>query len=257
MKKILILLALGLVFFGSCSKEDTSSIDNQAVDKSQNLKATGTSAHDLLSDTQFKSLVIELVYVEGFAPTQTTLNNLKSFLSARLYKPGGITVQTKSIPSPGQSPYSMEEIAAIENATRTEYNNADQIAVWAFFTDGESANNTSSGVVLGIAYRNTSFVIFEETIHGYSDNAFEPDRDVLESTVTEHEFGHLLGLVNLGTDLQSDHEDADHAKHCDNQSCLMYWAAETGKAIDNITSGGTIPQLDANCIADLQANGGK
>jgi hypothetical protein len=35
----------------------------------------------------------------------------------------------------------------------------------------------------------------------------------------------------------------------------MYYAATTGNNLMNL--GGTIPQLDALCIADLQANGGK
>jgi hypothetical protein len=37
----------------------------------------------------------------------------------------------------------------------------------------------------------------------------------------------------------------------------MFWSSETGKGITNMVSGGTAPQLDAQCIADLRANGGK
>jgi hypothetical protein len=37
----------------------------------------------------------------------------------------------------------------------------------------------------------------------------------------------------------------------------MYWSSETGGGISNMVSGGTAPKLDAQCIADLQANGGK
>ena len=68
-----------------------------------------------------------------------------------------------------------------------------------------------------------------------------------------HEFGHILGLTNAGTVMQSDHEDANHKRHCNVSSCLMYWEAESGTNL----FGGNIPQLDAQCIADLQANGGK
>ena len=257
MKKIILQITLAIFIFWSCSKDDTSTIDNPTVDKSLNQKPTGSSSYDLLSASNYTKLMLEIAYVEGYEPTQSAINNLKTFLSNRLNKPAGITVTTKSVPSLNSSPYSIQEIADFEDANRTIYSSDNQIAVWAFFTDGKSDNDTSSGVVLGTAYRNTSFVIFENTIHGLSDGTFEPDRDVLESTVIEHEFGHLLGLVNLGSDLQSDHEDTDHAKHCNVDTCLMYWAAETGKAIDNLASGGSIPQLDAQCIADLQANGGK
>jgi hypothetical protein len=37
----------------------------------------------------------------------------------------------------------------------------------------------------------------------------------------------------------------------------MYWSAEGGTNITNIVNGGIVPQLDSQCIADLQANGGK
>ena len=84
-----------------------------------------------------------------------------------------------------------------------------------------------------------------------------PSLEVLETTVVNHEFGHLLGLVNAGSPLQSDHQDTEHGKHCTEQDCLMYYTAETGEGIINMLSGGSVPSLDAQCIADLQANGGK
>jgi hypothetical protein len=38
-------------------------------------KATGSSSHDLLSGDIYKSMVIELVYVQGFEPSATAINN--------------------------------------------------------------------------------------------------------------------------------------------------------------------------------------
>ena len=257
MKRIYILLFSSLFTFISCS-EDAPNIINE--DNSPNVidnqQATGTSANDLLSDNTFVSMVVEVVYVEGYEPTASAVSNFVSFLEERTFKPSGISVETRAIPSPGSGPYSIQEIVDIEDANRTKYNTSDRIAVWAFFADSEAATNTGNSVVLGTAYRNTSFVIYEATIHDLSNSAFEPNRTVLETTVITHEFGHILGLTNLGTDLQSDHEDTDHPKHCDVESCLMYWATEAGTGLDNLIGGG-VPELDAQCIADLQANGGQ
>ena len=258
MKKIVFVISF-LLTIVACSTDDsaTSESNNNNNNTSANQQATGSSSNDLLSDATYTSMKIELVYVDGFEPSQTAINNFVAFLEARTFKPNGITVEKRAIVSPGNSPYTNTEIRAIEDANRTAYNTADQIAVWAFFADGESASNTNNGVVLGTAYRNTSFVIYEETLHGFSDSTFEPSRSLLETTVIMHEFGHILGLTNLGADLQSNHEDAEHPKHCDVETCLMYWSAETGDGIANLVSGGSAPQLDAQCIADLQANGGK
>jgi len=258
MKKRIALLTLSIVLLVSCSQEHSTnktSTDGNLI--SNNQKATGTSANDLLSDATFKSMFVEVVYVQGFEPSASSINNFVSFLNARANKPGGITVKKRAIASTGKATYTNQDIVDIEDANRTEYNSSNQIAVWAFFADGESASNTDTEVVLGTAYRNTSFVIYEETIHGLSDSPFEPKRSLIETTVITHEFGHILGLTNLGSALQSNHEDTAHAKHCNEESCLMYWSAETGSGIANMISGGSAPQLDAQCIADLRANGGK
>jgi hypothetical protein len=262
MKKVITLLTLSVIMLVSCSKEDSTSTGTKETSVegfpvSNNKKGTGSSANDLLSDAAFKSMVVEVVYVEGFEPSASSVTNFVSFLNARTYKPGGITVVKRAIPSPGKARYTNPDIVSIEDANRTKYNSANQIAVWAFFVDGESDSNTDAGVVLGTAYRNTSFVIYEKTIQGLSGGPFEPSRSLVETTVITHEFGHILGLTNLGSRLQSDHEDAAHLKHCKVDSCLMYWSAESGKGVTNMVSEGSAPQLDAQCIADLRANGGK
>ena len=258
MKKLISLFAIGLFLsVASCSK-DEDPLDNAVViNPNTNKQQTGSSANDLLSDKKFKSMVVEVVYVNGFEPSPQAISNFVAFLTARTYKPGGINVVKRSIPSPGNAPYTNEEIVSIEDANRTKYNNADEIAVWAFFADGKSDKDTDTSVILGTAYRNTSFVIFEQTIQGLSDSPFEPNRSLLETTVITHEFGHILGLTNLGTTLQSNHEDAAHPKHCIEKTCLMYWSSELGGGIGNMVSSGSAPQLDSQCIADLRANGGK
>jgi hypothetical protein len=257
LKKILTLLSIGLVLFVSCSKEDDISVDPYVVNPITNKQITGSSSNDLLSDKKFTSMVIELVYVTGFEPSAAAVNNMLSFLQARTFKPNGITIQKRAIPSPGKTTFTTEEIAAIETANRTKFNTSNQIAVWVFFVDGKSVADTSTSVVMGTAYWNTSVVIYQKTVQGLSDSPLEPNRSLLETTVINHEIGHILGLTNLGAALQSAHEDTAHTKHCNVSSCLMYWAAETGHGVSNMVSGGTAVQLDAQCLADLRANGGK
>lgn len=252
------------VFLASCSsdqKEEVTIIDDDGeeiiVDTSLNKKQVGDSAHDMLSDTSFKKIAFEIFYVEGLRPTDATVANFKQFLATRLNKPDGITVDLTEIPSPAQDVYTIADIRTLEDDIRTEYNDDERIAVFGIFIDGEYSENTENGSVLGVAYRNTSFVIFEETVQSFSGQPLAPSTTVLESTVLNHEFGHLLGLVNAGTTPQSDHQDVEHGRHCTEEDCLMFWAAETGEGLLNMVSGGNISELDAQCIADLQANGGK
>ena len=99
-------------------------------------------------------------------------------------------------------------------------------------------------------------VIFGKTVHDNSGNLGQVNRTKLEATVNEHVMGHLLGLVNLGSPMQTNHQDAAHPNHCNNSNCLMYYASNTRDALGFLLTG-NIPSLDANCVADLHANGGK
>ena len=252
MKKILALLYI-ITLFVACSN-DSGSDEIQPVNKAINRQTIGSSANDLLSDDKFTSLIIELVYVEGFKPTQETIDNFVTFISNRTFKPDGITIETRAIPSPGKDTYTIEEIADIEREQREQYNALDQIAVWILFIDGKSEKDTDNQVVLGTAYWNTSFVIYQETVQNSSNSPFEPSRSIVESTVINHEFGHILGLTNLGSPMQTEHEDTENPKHCDEEDCLMYWQSEISVGRFNMN---TVPQLDSQCLADLKANGGK
>ena len=129
-------------------------------------------------------------------------------------------------------------------------------AKYFFFADADYAGNSGDAKVLGVAYGSSSMAIFEKIVQDYSGGLTQPAVTTLESTVIHHEFAHILGLVNNGTAMQAAHQDEAHGRHCNNKGCLMYYAAETTDIVGLLT-GGNVPQLDASCIADLQANGGR
>jgi hypothetical protein len=260
MKNIFLKSVVVCSIFFSCSSESEDIIDTGAgnsLDRSLNRQITGSSSNDLLSANTFKKMIVEIGYIEGFKPTEIAVANFKNFIQNNTFKPEGVSFIEQQIPATGKAVYTLEEVVSIEKEKRTKYNSETTIAVWVLFINGKSSKDNNQGSILGAAYWNTSFVIYEETIHGLSDGTFEPERSVLETSVVHHEFGHILGLTNLGTDLQSDHEDTEHPKHCIEEDCLMYWAAENSRGIGSMLSGGQAPKLDAQCLADLKANGGR
>jgi hypothetical protein len=207
-------------------------------------------AKDYLSAKKYEKLRVEICYVDGFAPEQASVDHLKTFLQSRCNKPGGITFTYKSIPSPGKGSFNLSDLEDVEKNNRDEHSRRDELVVFVFFADA----GYSTANILGVAYGTTACAIFEKPVRDNSGALGQPSQYVLEATVLEHEFGHLLGLVDNGTDMVSAHSSDGH--HCNNQNCLMYYAVETLDFIGNL-AGGEIPQLDQNCIADLQANGGK
>ena len=216
----------------------------------------GIIPNDFLSEKKYDKIIVEIQYVNGYAPTTTTLDNLNSFLEQRLNKSGGITLVQNAISSPGKTLFSVEDISGIESAHRTQKPNGKTLTAYFFFADGDYSANSGNSKVLGIAYGSSSMALFEKTIKDFSGGVAQPSVAVMESTVILHEFGHILGLVNNGTSMQSQHQDVPHGKHCDDQNCLMYYSVETSDIVANIV-GGNIPLLDARCLADLKANGGK
>lgn len=214
------------------------------------------SPNDFLSGSKYTSLVIEIVSVTGFAPSGTAVNNLKAFLQARLNKSAGITVTLASIASPGKSTYSLADVQTIEGANRKQKTSGTILTAFFFFADADYSGNSGSAKVLGIAYGSSSMALFEKTVTEFSGGVGEPSVSTLETAVMNHEFGHILGLVNNGTSMISAHQDTANGKHCNDSNCLMYFNVETSDVIGNLL-GGSVPGLDANCIADLQGNGGK
>ncbi|AWI25538.1 membrane metalloprotease [Flavobacterium pallidum] len=254
MKKLKLLSIFLLLFVWGCSNEDSTNEIEDGTNPAPNLKSVGSSAHDFLSADKYKALAIEVFYVGNLQPNTQTLQNLKSFMEARLHKPGGITITQKQIASPAGTPYTINEIADIESDIRTKYNTEDTLALFILFVDGNFSSDTTTTLTLGAAYRNTSCVLFEDSIHALSDAPTEPNRTDLETIVIEHELCHMLGLVDLGSPMQTNHLDSAHGKHCINQNCLMYYQTESN--INAMMNSG-MPTLDANCMSDLLANGGK
>lgn len=294
MKKFLVLLsALSIVFAISCSSDNggngSGGNDDDGgagmVDISANLLETGASANDILSNTNFDRLVIEAAYVTGFRPTQQAIDNLQDYLRLHTFK-DDIVVIYRALESPEEETLTLQEIADLEAANRTEYNEGNTLAIYIYFADAPSEDDdeTEGVVTLGAVYRNTSMVIFEETVRTIANRSAIITIADVETATLNHEFGHLFGLVNLGTVPVNNHEDPDAINHCVVEGCLMRAelqfstskkSSKTQKIESTVhsacsLSGNTVlqllsnnsnkaappPGLDSECVLDLQNNGG-
>lgn len=249
-------VAILVVTLIACNNDDSGSGESGTNQNLENRQPLGASANELLSSDEFRSIRVEIAYAEGLRPDQRTIDSIQTFLEARLDKPDGVTIVENLIPNPSQlPPYDINEIVEIEDEFRTVFNNGDEIGVWLFFSDEESASNVGNSVVLGSAYRNTSMVVYESTFIEFINSSTLPiNRFLLETTTLRHEFGHILGLVNSGTPLTSPHEDEQNERHCNVLGCLMFFQTVTDVFTNpDFTA---VPAFDPLCIADLQANGG-
>jgi hypothetical protein len=217
----------------------------------------GDYAVDFLADTTYTSIQIEVDWVAGHEPDAGALDHLRATLVDLCNKPDGVEiVLDDEVPDQGAPAWSYDAAEALEVAWRDRYRDPDTgVAVlYYLYVDGNSDRDDDTGRILGYAYHGSSLIMFGQTMDDVSGGLLGLGGDV-EPTVLAHEAGHVLGLVNNGAEMQTDHEDPDHAHHDADDNCLMYWAAETD-AIGDLLGGGT-PDFDAACRADLQAAGGR
>ncbi len=292
MKKFFVFPLFAVVFLTACSSSEdggTGPIEDddpiEQVDRSQNLLATGASANDLLSNTNFDRILVQAAYVEGFRPAQQTMTNFIAFLRQHTFKQN-IDVTFLELPSPDEETLTLQEIADLETENRTEYNDGTTLAVYIYFADAPSdGDEEDEGLVtVGAVYRNTSMVIFERTIRTLAARSSQVSLTDVETATLNHEFGHLFGLVNLGTVAVNDHEDPEAENHCVIDGCLMRAQLEFGgmarvfamgraeihspctlsgqnlmNMLESRASFGVavVPVLDDECVLDLQNNGGR
>jgi hypothetical protein len=307
-KSVVLFLSLFLIVFLACSEssnddelnddtfqtDDTTSSENPVTDNPANFQATGSSANDILANTNFDRLNVEIAFVEGFRPTESAMSQFQDFLQQFTFKESIDLVFTE-LPSPDEEDLTLQEISALEIENRTVYNQGTTLGVYIYFADAPSeGDDLDEGLVtLGAVYRNTSMVIYERTVRTLAGRSPLITNADVESATLNHEFGHLLGLVNLGTVPVNDHEDTTTDddgneignNHCNVDPCLMRAELEfgaTGKSAASINKNGlhssctlngktllnqmesnvsrglaAPPDLDAECQLDLETNGGR
>lgn len=244
---------LVLFFLTGCSTDES---DKEEISHRNDL-VLGASAKDFLSDEKFTSLDIEIVYVTGSEPTPEALRNLKIFLNKYLNKPGGISIKTRAIASPGIGTYSLDEILDLEKQHRTTFSSEKTLGTFIFFADEKSVDSKADRKIIGKAYRNTSMIVFDKEIKEMSGLV---TRSEIQTTALHHEFGHLFGLVNNGSPAQSPHEETESSKkaHCNVDGCLMAASIAFGSSpFSYLEDGENIVDFDEKCQLDLKANGGK
>lgn len=250
--KLFTLVLVSFTLFMSCSNDELAEDDFKLL----NRKNLGASAQDLLNGANYTSLAIEIVAVNGYQPDANAVKGFKSFLERHLHKPDGIKINQRKVSSSGFAPFAVDQIIELENKHRSQYTTGDELTVYIYFADGSAKDDTETNITLGSAYFNSSIVIYGKTIRKLADHPTAPALSTIENAVLNHEFGHLLGLLNMGTLKTAAHEDHKSKGHCNVAGCLMQADMEFPSQMMEVLGKG-VPELDAKCIAYLQAHGGR
>ncbi len=271
--KSLLILGVFALFIWNCSKSNSSSSDEEnsetlTVNKTLNEQSTGSSANDFLSNDNYDKLIIEIAYVTGYKPEEQAILDNIEFIEEISYKED-IEIQYLELDSPDKETLTTQEVYELEQENRTVYNSDSTLAMYIYFSDATySEDDPDSGLyTLGAVYLNTSMVIYQESVREIAKASTLISNATVETATLNHEFGHLLGLVNIGSDMVHDHEgettndDGETVgnQHCNQDGCLMRAELEfnTGMSKMLTAKNGQVPDLDAECLLDVAANGGR
>ncbi|MEK6607426.1 MAG: hypothetical protein AABZ30_07180 [Myxococcota bacterium] len=228
-------------------------------------------ALDLATGDVCGALAIEVDAVEGHDARGAALDTLATQLgdlagSGHFGKPDGISIvvdEEDIAPSTeADHAYTFAELRELIDAHRSYARAEGEAAIHLLYVDGHFEDDTSQSRVLGFAYGHSRIVMFRASIDDGCEAALALVRDrvcnLAESTVLLHEVGHLLGLVDNGLPMVSDHKDEEHGAHDVDEDCIMYYLSETSQMIplliDNVTGGDeSVTPFDDRCLEDLEA----
>ena len=201
-----------------------------------------------LSSAKYTSMVIEIDYESGYMPEQSSIDLLKTRLQEVCNKPNGIEVLLTETDFEQSSSWTAEDVRDKAWQHKSTDPQTDSTLYWqALFPAGGYSNND----VLGVAVDASTVAIFKDAVEEAEGPFFSrPSAEEIENSVLVHEYGHLLGLVNLVYKSPVDHEDEDHPGHSNNEDSVMYWAVESAD-LSNIITGQLPDEFDNDDLNDL------
>lgn len=246
------LIMICCIVFLQCSKNGEETKVYPQSPSYINNSSPGTSAKDFLRNTNYNSLRIEMQYMPGSKPDPLAIDILTTMLRERLNKPSGIFIELKEINPTLQTIFSEDDISDLESLNRTVYTSGDQLCTYIILVNGSYID----GNALALAYHNTSMCVFGEPLQYFSAGFTDNVKAKVLGVLLMHEFGHLMGLVDMGSKMVGEHSDPQNPNHCRNNNCLMHntYTTNTRYAVAELDQ---IPTFDNACLADLRANGGK
>jgi hypothetical protein len=204
----------------------------------------GSLALACLKSNEFPSLKLYVLYEEGHLPGAT--DTLKQRIGEVCDKPDGITVEKTLVNFDHSGSWTSDDVRDARWERGSDAMDGDTLNWYFLFPAGEYEDDS----VLGVAVDASTVAIFLDSVEGAEGFFGRPSAAEVERSVTVHEAGHLLGLVNLVYNSPTNHEDSTHQGHSNNEDSVMYWAIESMN-VGNFIDGDLPDEFDSDDKADL------
>lgn len=208
----------------------------------------GAYARTLLRPAPATSIVLEVFEQSRAEPDKNTLDHAVSVWQQNADKP--VTDSPPVVVTGGAQAWTPDQLRALADQQTHTRQTGSRAVVHLLYLRGTFQGDTS---ILGISVRGDVAVVFQDQVRS-SASPVAP-RSVIEDAVTEHELGHILGLVDLV--LHTGRGDPQHPGHSTDKHSVMYWAIESD-VVSQVIDGSLPVDFDDADRADLATirNGG-
>lgn len=202
----------------------------------------GAYARTLLRPQPVTQIVVEVFQQANAHPLQHSLDHALSMLKQVTGKQVALSGPV-DLPGSGGS-IDENQIKDMADRYSKVPQSTTQAVVHLLFLNGSYKGDTS---VLGISVRGDTAALMVDQVARTARMSLM-SRSVIEDAVTEHELGHLLGLVDLV--LQTGRQDPKHPGHSRNEASVMYYAIESD-VVSQVLKGPPPVDFDDADRADL------
>lgn len=197
----------------------------------------GELALEILQDDPYPDLVVEVDWTSGVRPADGAVALLQERLATYTLKANVEVVLSGEVDT-GLTTFTTRDLFELERANREFRTEGSALSLYLLYVEGTLADNENA---LGASTTGSSVAIFKEVVERVArQGRIAVER--VEASVLVHEFGHLMGLVQLTyesdvcevhptefcitLDGRRTYEDPERPFHSTNRSDVMYWAFE-------------------------------
>jgi hypothetical protein len=199
----------------------------------------GSFASFYLRAAESASIVLAVGVQSDAAPATATIDHLIGVVQQASGKSVRLQVETISA---GARSWTATDLVRTAELRAPQQSRAAAV-MNVLFVRGDYEGDTG---VLGVAVRSDIAAVFVDQVAGSA--GLLGGSAVIERSVSTHEVGHLLGLVDLF--LATGRGDPAHPGHSTSSGSVMYWAVESD-VIGAILGANPPTEFDAADLADL------
>jgi hypothetical protein len=204
---------------GDGAGEGTEAPGQTPVDDRGGVGANGPA---MLRDDR-SQVVLEVDIQEGARVDDDALAHLvaliEQYSGKQVVRDGGNTFASD------HRDWTTDDLRAAAGENRSTASSSDAVAIHVLYVRGGLVEGGEDANAIGVAYGAAHAAVFPDQWAGLG--GVVGSEEAIERAVLVHEWGHLLGLVNITYTSSIDHEDPEHPHHSTNEDSVMFWKVET------------------------------